>query len=53
MQIRHHSSGVANVNFADSERTDVAIHSVDLARVPVNHYDADSSSWSNGELPVK
>ena len=53
MRIRHHSNGVANVSYADSAHTNSVIHSEDQEPVLANPYDADSSSWTNGEFPVK
>ena len=51
--IRLRSSGAASVNSAANEPINVAIHLADLEHAHVNHYVVDSSSWTNGGLPVK
>jgi hypothetical protein len=53
MLIPHPSSGAADGTFAASEPINGAIHSAVLEPTPENRYDADSSSCSNGENPVK
>ena len=51
--IRLRSSGAASVNSAANERINATIHLADLEHAHVNHYAADSNSWTNGVLPVK
>lgn len=51
--IQLRSSGAASVNSAANEPISVVIHLADLEHAHVNHYVADSSSWTNGGLQVK
>ena len=50
---QRHSSGAANANSVDNAHINVAIHSEDPELVRANQFDADSTSWSNGNIPVK
>src|SRR5215831_11812822 len=49
----HPSSGAADAKLVASALTDGAIHLADPEPVLANQFDADSSSWNNGNVPVK